>query len=102
MTAQISMIKGSKDSPASKTIHLITETETTPVNKKKQRRRYHKGRTTKGIITHSDLVVKVSSINFALLITISVPRAMFTHFLVEHGLSQYYLYGIDLPGGSIT
>ena len=26
------------------------------------------------------------------LITTSVPRAMFTHFLVEHGLSQYYLY----------
>ena len=26
------------------------------------------------------------------LITTSVPRAMFTHFLVEHRLSQYYLY----------
>ena len=26
------------------------------------------------------------------LLTTSVPRAMFTHFLVEHELSQYYLY----------
>ena len=26
------------------------------------------------------------------LITTSVPSAMFTHFLVEHGLSQYHLY----------
>ena len=26
------------------------------------------------------------------LITTSVSLAMFTHFLVEHGLSQYYLY----------
>ena len=26
------------------------------------------------------------------LITTSVPRAMFTHFLVEHGLSQYYIH----------
>ena len=33
------------------------------------------------------------------LITTSVPRAMFTLFLVEHGWSQYYLYWIDLPGG---
>ena len=31
------------------------------------------------------------------LITTSVPRAMLTHFLVEHGLSQYYLFK-DLPG----
>ena len=36
------------------------------------------------------------------LITTSLPRAMFTHFLVEHGLSQYYLfYWMDLPGGRI-
>ena len=34
---------------------------------------------------------KVCSINFEHLITTSVPRAMFTHFLVQHGLSQYYL-----------
>ena len=33
------------------------------------------------------------------LITTSVPLAMFTPFLLEHGLSQYYLYRIDLPAG---
>ena len=32
----------------------------------------------------------------------SVPRAMFTHFVVEYALSQYYLYWIDLPGVWIT
>ena len=36
------------------------------------------------------------------LITTSVPRAMFTHFLVVHELSQYYLYWMVLPGGWIT
>ena len=36
------------------------------------------------------------------LITTSVSRAMFAHFLVEHGVCQYYLYWIDLPGGWIT
>ena len=50
-----------KNSQANKTIHLITETKTTPVNKKKWRRRYHKGRTTKGIITQNTLVVNLSS-----------------------------------------
>ena len=53
--------KVSKNSPANRTIHLVTDTETTPVNKKKRRRRYHKGRTTKGIITQSDLLVNLSS-----------------------------------------
>ena len=36
------------------------------------------------------------------LITTSVPRATFTHCLLEHGLSQYYLYWMDLHGGRIT
>ena len=53
--------KVSKNSPANRTIHLVTDTETMPFNKKKQRHRYHKGRTTKGIITQSDLVVNLSS-----------------------------------------
>ena len=53
--------KVSKNSPANRTVHLVTDTETTPVNKKKRRRRYHKGRTTKGIINQSDLVVNLSS-----------------------------------------
>ena len=53
--------KVSKNSPANRTIHLVTDTETTPVNKKKRRHRYHKGRTTKGIIIQSDLVVNLSS-----------------------------------------
>ena len=53
--------KVSKNSPANRTIHLVTDTETTPVNKKKGRRRYHKRRTMKGIITQSDLVVNLSS-----------------------------------------
>ena len=37
-------------------------------------------------------VVKSVQSTLSYLITTSVPRAMFTHFLVEHGLSQYYLY----------
>ena len=51
-----------------------------------------------------DLKQHIKSVQSTLshLITTSVPRAMFTHFLVEHGLSQYYLYLIDLPGGWIT
>ena len=37
---------------------------------------------------------KIKSLQSTLshLITTSVPNAMFTHFLVKHGLSQYYLY----------
>ena len=40
------------------------------------------------------IVPAVKSVQSTLshLITASVPRAMFTHFLVEHGLSQYCLY----------
>ena len=40
------------------------------------------------------LVVNIKSVQSTLshLITTSVPRAMLTHLLVEHELSQYYLY----------
>ena len=46
-------------------------------------------------------MLEVTSVQSTLshLITTSVPRAIFTHFLVEHGLSEYYLYLTDLPGG---
>ena len=46
--------------------------------------------------------VKSVQLTLSYLITTSAPRVMFTHFFVEHGLSQYYLYLIDLPGGRIT
>ena len=52
--------------------------------------------TVRGIMKRS---VKSVQSTLSHLITTSVPRAMFTHFLVEHGLSQYYLYRIDLTGG---
>ena len=47
------------------------------------------------------MILKSVQSTLSHLITTSVPRAMFTHFLVEHGLSQYYLYewiylGVDL------
>ena len=45
------------------------------------------------------ILVKSVQSTLSHLITASVPLAMFTHFLVKHGLCQYYLYLIDLPGG---
>ena len=48
------------------------------------------------------LLVKSVQSTLSHLITTSVPRAMLTHFLVEHGWYQSYLYWIDLPGGWIT
>ena len=45
-------------------------------------------------VSRNYIVTNVKSVQSTLshLITTSVPHAMFTHFLVEHGLSQYYLY----------
>ena len=42
--------------------------------------------------------IQVKSVQSTLshLITTSVLRAMFTHFLVEHGSPQYYLYTLGL------
>ena len=44
--------------------------------------------------TSADKSVLLKSVQSTLshLMTTSVPRAMLTHFLVEHGLFQYYLY----------
>ena len=41
-----------------------------------------------------NVIVALKSVQSTLshLITTSVPHAMFAHFLVEHGLSQYYLH----------
>ena len=54
----------------------------------------------KALDTNSEVKSVQSTLSH--LITTSVSRAMFTHFLVEHGWSQYFLYWIDLPRGWIT
>ena len=49
-------------------------------------------------MTHNVCIAPKSTMNtlksaqstLSQLITTSIPRAMFTHFLVEHGLSQHY------------
>ena len=46
-----------------------------------------------GCATYEEAMeVKYVQSTLSHLMTTSVPRAMFTPFLVEHGLSQYYLY----------
>ena len=50
---------------------------------------YYKERE-KAFIKNYSVVKSVQS-TLSHLKTISVPRAMFTHCLVKHGLSQYYL-----------
>ena len=41
-------------------------------------------------VSHTTSKVKSVQSTLSHLITTSITRAMFTHFLVEHGLSQYY------------
>ena len=51
----------------------------------------HRNKNLEGYGKHSCFLKSVQS-TLSQLITTSVPRAMFTHFLVEHGLSQCHLY----------
>ena len=51
----------STGSQPQKTIHIVRESNPESMNQKKQKRRYHKGRTTKTTTVQTDLVVNLSS-----------------------------------------